>query len=159
TIQAMGPPQVNPYLPYRSNPSYYAVPATLSLDLGPEGVPQFSARIYAGGSIYFHSGVPASSHPDARAGFELRYGTPAPASDSNPSSPTSAEPSAFLPGAKGFGVGHGALGDGAAARGAHGRQLRRGTLDYVLAYEALVQREFSHDPTAPGEPVFIVDPG
>jgi hypothetical protein len=58
-------------------------------------------------------------------------------------------------------MGHGAIGDGAsaAARGAHGRQLRRGTLDYVLAYEALVQREFSHDPNAPGEPVFIVGQG
>jgi len=158
TIQAGLPPEVNPYLPYRANPSYYAFPATVSLDLGPAAAPQFSARVYAGGSVYTHSGVPSATHPDARVGVELRYGALAAAPAARPAP---AEPSHFLAGAKHFGLGHGALGgdDAAAARAKHGRELRRGRLDYLLAYEALVQREYSHDPAAPGQPVFIVGQG
>jgi hypothetical protein len=159
TIQANEAPEANPFLPYRANPSYYAVPATLSLDLGPANTPQFSARVYAGGSVYFLSGIPAASHPDARVGVELRYGPPA---QSQETPPPPGESPQFLAGTKHFGMGHGALGgegSSSAARGTHGRRLRRGARDFVLAYEALIQREYTQDPATPREPVFIVGPG
>lgn len=37
--------------------------------------------------------------------------------------------------------------------------LRRAGRTYMLAYEALIQRQFTQDPAFPGEPVFIVGSG
>jgi hypothetical protein len=159
TIQASLPPQINPFLPYRANPSYYALPVTVSVDLGPVGS-AYSARLYGGGTFFFHSSIPAATHPDVRAGLELRHGEPVPAAAEPPPRETAPSPSQFLEGGKQFGLGPGALGaegGASAARGMHGRRLRRGARTWVLAYEALVQRQFSHDPAAPGEPVFMVN--
>jgi hypothetical protein len=158
TIQAAAPPEVNPYLPYRANPSYYALPGTLSLDLGPSNGSQVSARLYGGGTYYVRSAIPPATHPDARGGIELRFGV------SEPTGAPAPQPAAspFLSGSKQFGVGHGGLGaqdPSASARGPHGRALRRGARSYVLAYEALIQRQYAHDPAAPGQPVFVVGTG
>ena len=76
TIQAGGVPSANPYLPYRANPSYIGFPATLSVDLGPVSQPQYSARVYGGGTLFVDSGIPAAGNADARLGVELRYGQP-----------------------------------------------------------------------------------
>jgi hypothetical protein len=159
TIQGGAPPKANPFLPYRANPSYYAFPATLSLDIGSSDAPSISARVYGGGALYTNSGVPAATHPDARGGIELRFGAPRPTDNLEPGPSPAAPASPFLSGAPQFGMGHGALGGGgasSAARGTHGRTLRRGARSYLLAYEALVQRQFAHDPAAPGQPVFVV---
>jgi hypothetical protein len=166
TVQASLPPQINPFLPYRANPSYIAFPMTASVDLGPPSGP-YSARIYGGGTFYTRSSIPVTTHPDARAGIELRYGEPAPTGAPEPPPPPPAEttPSSvpFLSATKRqFGLGTGALGaEGAssAARGTHGRRLRRGARTWMLAYEALLQQQFSHDPAAPGRPVFLLGTG
>jgi hypothetical protein len=160
TIQAGLPPEVNPYLPYRANFSYLAFPAIASVDLGPESAPQYSARVYGGGTWFTASDVPAATHPEWRAGVELLYGPPVPMDGG--AHPRPANSSSFLHGTKAFGLGHGALGDGGAeegARGGHGRLLRRGPRSFMLAYEALIQRQFTQDPAFPGQPVFIVGTG
>lgn len=161
TIQASLPPEVNPFLPYRANFSYLAFPATLSVDLGPTSAPQYAARVYGGGTWFAMSDVPAATHPEWRAGVELSYGAPEAVVGSEAPAVRDAA-SRFLSNAKTFGFGPGALGGGGTsvgARGGHGRRLRRGARTYMLAYEALIQRQFTQDPAFPGEPVFIVGSG
>jgi hypothetical protein len=160
TIQAGLPPQINPYLPYRANFSYLAFPATLSVDLEPGSAP-YAARLYGGGTWFAQSDVPAATHTEWRAGIELSYGAPEPVGGAGPA-PSRGDSPAFLEGTKAFGFGPGALGGGGSsmgARGNHGRRLRRGARTYMLAYEALIQRQFAQDPNFPGEPVFIVGSG
>jgi hypothetical protein len=174
TIQDSGVPSANPSLPYRANPSYLGLPLTVSVDLGGTGEP-VSARVYAGGAVYFDSGIPAATHPDGRVGLELRYAEPEPvaaapeaaAPEAPTSAPDASQPtkylSDFLTSAKQLGLGHARLpGEqstptpGADRRG---RTLRRGARAYVLAYEALVQHKYAHDPGFPGQPVFRLDGG
>ena len=72
TIQAGAVPSVNPALPYRANPSYEALPVTLSLDVPLGGA--FSGRLYGGAEKYFDSQLPTGSLPTVwRAGGELRW--------------------------------------------------------------------------------------
>jgi hypothetical protein len=167
TIQAGLPPEINPFLPYRANPSYYAFPITLSIDLGPADWPQYAMRLYGGATLYTDSQIPQATHPDERVGLELRFGPPAPTGVPEPASTGAAAPASggaqwpLLSGAREFGIGAGALGTAglAAARGTHGRKLRRGARTWMLAYEALLQRQYFHDPAAPGRPVFILGSG
>ena len=68
-------PAANPALPYRANPSYQALPVTVSVDL-PLGVTSLSGRLYGGASAYFGSALPNGAFPSEwRAGAELRWTT------------------------------------------------------------------------------------
>jgi hypothetical protein len=167
TIQDSGIPTANPSLPYRANPSYLAVPATISIDLGACDS-AFSTRLYGGGSVYFESGVPEATHPDARAGIELRYGQLEstdipPIAAPSPVAAGSGPLSDFLSATKQYGLGRSRIpGEqpGADPDGRHrGRKLRRGARSYVLAYEALAQHKFVHVPAFAGEPVFALESG
>jgi Protein of unknown function (DUF1207) len=163
TIQAGGPPAANPALPYRANPSYLAFPLTVNVDLAPTSHPEFSARVYVGGSVYAVSAVPAATHPDGRVGVELRYGQPEVIEDVAAPLPPDAKVSKFLESTKQYGFGHAGI-DGEAATltapaPARGRRLRRGARSYILAYELLAQPKFAHDPAAVGEPVFTTVDG
>jgi hypothetical protein len=164
TIQGNQAPTANPFLPYRANPSYLALPATVSFDLAPDSHPEWSARVYLGGTVYFDSGVPEATHPDGRVGAELRYGQPEWADDAAaPPAPATTNVGKFLDAAKRYGLGHATLsGEStppAPAPAARGRVLRRGARSYVLAYEALIQREFFHVAADVGEPVFVTGAG
>ena len=189
TVQDSAPPAANPALPYRANPSYLAFPATISVDLAPTDAPQITARLYLGGTLFASSELPESTHPDFRAGLEFRYGRPeavlsntepdsaAPVTPVPPVTPvlpsassssqqqdgtasTGSKISGFLDAAKHYGLGHAAGTTAAPAAGPHAaRRLRRGARSYVLAYEALSQRKYLHDPTAPGQPLFLMGDG
>jgi hypothetical protein len=154
-------------LPYRANPSYLAIPATASVDLGALDGP-FTARVYAGSAVYFDSGIPEATHPDARVGVELRYGELEDTSTPPPPPPVAEAPAAtrlsdFLATTRRYGLGRAhspgeqTTSDPVGRR--RGRSARRGARSYVLAYEALAQHKFAHDPASPGQPVFVLGSG
>lgn len=76
TIQDAAPPAANAALPYRANPSYLAFPATVSLDLSSEGAHWLTGRLYFGGTVFAQSELPQATHPEFRAGLEVRLGRP-----------------------------------------------------------------------------------
>jgi Protein of unknown function (DUF1207) len=72
TIQGKGPPVANPTLRYRANPSYEAVPLTLSVDAPP--VANITGRLYVGGSFFFDSSLPNGGFPaEWRVGASLSW--------------------------------------------------------------------------------------
>jgi hypothetical protein len=151
TIQDSGPPEPNPALPYRANPSYLAIPTTVSIDLGPADAPWITGRLYFGATVYPSSAIPEATRPDARLGVELRYGQPEQTAARTPV-PTSG----YLDSMKELGFGHTPISSeqGTPAPN-HGRSLRRGARSYMLAYELLAQHRYRQDPAAPGRPVFL----
>lgn len=163
TIQDTGPPAVNPYLPFRGNPSYLAFPLTVSFDLVPDTLPQYSARLYAGGAVYAESGIPEETHPDLRGGIELRYGYPERADGGYAPPADSGGVGQFLERAKHFGLGASSSAAEkpiAPVAGPRGRTLRRGASAYMIAYELLAQRRFGLAPNAPpGTPIFASQDG
>jgi hypothetical protein len=73
TIQGDSPPAANALLPYRANPSYEAVPVTLSFDY-PFAGNHLSVRAYGGASAYLDSALPNEIYPSEwRTGAELRW--------------------------------------------------------------------------------------
>jgi hypothetical protein len=192
-----------------------AFPATLSVDLSNEGVRWVTGRLYFGGTVFAQSGLPQATHPEFRAGLELRVGRPddrsaqlvaappitpgprgmgevPPAADTHqaaggPAQQDSGVLSALAQAAKRFGRGANRYGLGhspamrapaaaaaipstqaeaaaatasppATSSGPHAaRRLHRGTVSYVLSYEALSQRQYHHDPDPlrRRQPVFV----
>jgi hypothetical protein len=159
TIQDSGPPEPNPVLPYRANPSYLALPATVSIDIGPPDAPWITGRLYFGGTVYPTSAIPEATRPDARVGAELRYGQPEP-TVARTSAPAPALTSAYLDSMKELGFGHTPIsGEREVPVSNHGRALKRGARSYLLAYELLAQPRYRQDPATPGRPVFLTDDG
>lgn len=73
TIQGDAAPVANALLPYRANPSFEAVPVTLSFDY-PFAGNHLSVRAYGGASALFASALPNEAYPSEwRAGAELRW--------------------------------------------------------------------------------------
>jgi hypothetical protein len=73
TIQGDAAPVANALLPYRANPSFEAVPVTVSFDY-PFAANHLSVRAYGGASAVFASALPNEAYPSEwRAGGELRW--------------------------------------------------------------------------------------
>lgn len=73
TIQAGREPAVNSRLPYRANPSYQAIPFTLSVDVPFDGRFDLAGRVYGGGRMFFDSSIGAAARTEWRAGAEFRW--------------------------------------------------------------------------------------
>jgi hypothetical protein len=131
TIQGMSsPPQVNPGLPYRANPTVEAFPMVLSLE-APWIPDPFSVRVYGGATAFAYSELPTGRSPEYRAGAELHW-------------ELGRDRAAPI------------LGAVAATLGARPRPRYRGL---ELAYEILLQHRYRHVGPTPGPPVFVTVEG
>ena len=157
TIQGNAPPAANALLPYRANPSYEALPVTLSFDY-PFAANHLSVRAYAGGSAYFDSELPNEVYPSEwRAGAELRW-----TSQDNEGANTSAGPDAGLVDniaatlkRRSTGVPRDQM---VAVHADHARK-RRGAFGLEAAYELLGKRQYDHTGPNPRTATFTTGTG
>lgn len=157
TIQGSAPPAANALLPYRANPSYEAVPITLSFD-HPFADNRLSLRAYGGASAYFGSELPNQSYPSEwRAGVELRW-------TSHDEGNVNARPGpddglvdnlAATLKRRSTGVRRDQV---IAVRADHARQ-RRGAFGLEAAYELLGKRQYDHTGANPRTATFAAGSG
>jgi len=160
TIQGNAAPAANALLPYRANPSYEALPVTLSLDY-PFAANHLSARAYGGASAYFDSALPNEVYPSEwRAGAELRWTS----QDGNSANETIAEtphPDGLVNDIaatlkrRSTGVHRDQV---VAVRADHARQ-RRGAFGLEAAYELLGKRQYDRSGPNPRAASFVAGSG
>ncbi len=161
TIQADAPPAANALLPYRANPSYEALPITLSFD-HPFDDSHFSVRAYGGATAYFWSELPNGTFPSGsfpsewRVGAELRWTAQGGDQDASEAS-------------------DGTWFDRLTTKlkqhstGAHAEEVtkvpanksrqRRGAFGVEAAYELLAKRQYHHVGPEPGPATFVAGSG
>lgn len=157
TIQGNAPPVANAQLPYRANPSYEAVPVTLSFDY-PFAGNHMSVRAYGGASAYFDSALPNQAYPSQwRAGAELRW-----TSEGGESAAASSGADAGLVDNIAANLKRRSTGVGRdqamAVRADHARQ-RRGAFGLEAAYELLGNRQYDHTGANPRAATFAAASG
>lgn len=157
TIQANAVPSVNTLLPYRANPSYEALPVTLSLDF-PLDDSRFSLRAYGGATAYFWSALPNGAYPSEwRAGGELRW-----TSHDGQNVGLVAPETASLLDRIAANVKRRSTGvhrDQVAGVQADRSRQRRGTFGFEAAYELLAKRRYDHVGPDPGPATFVAGTG
>jgi hypothetical protein len=150
TIQGSGPPAANAQLNYRANPSYEAVPVTLSVDV-PFGESHLSARGYGGVEKYFDSELPNAMFPSVwKLGAELRWTTVDGANTAR-----YAPPGASLTDQIKANVLRRSTGvhrDQITAVQADKTRNRRGAFAFEAAYELLARRRYEHVGVEPAGP-------
>ena len=155
TIQGDAPPAANALLPYRANPSYHAVPVTLSFD-HPFAGNHLSVRAYGGTSAYFYSPLPNQVYPSEwRAGAELRWTSEDDESlDARPDDGVVDNIAATLK-RRSTGVRR----DQMAAVRADRSRRRRGAFGLEAAYELLGRRQYDHAGPNPRAATFTAGTG
>jgi hypothetical protein len=180
TIQRQETPAVNGVLPFRANPSYWAVPITLSWDWS--ATPQWGVRVYGGTMLFVQNAIAASDHAEWRVGAEVQrdavvvvnaqepvkasprdvenlpsQSVPPPA----PGRPTpaaatvqQAQPADFSEAFEEFGFGHSPIGPPTPPQDGKQR-LRRGWYTAGAKYELLMQRRFEQTGGQPGPATFV----
>jgi hypothetical protein len=152
TIQGHATPTANALLPYRANPSYLAVPATLSLDI-PFGDSDLSARFYGGVSTYFQSQLPNGKFPSEwRAGGELRWTSQDGANERLSASEQDSFVDRALANIRRRSTG---ARPGEPVRRPPRWRRRRGAFGLEGAYELLAKRQYEHVGPEPGPATFV----
>ena len=160
TIQGTLPPTANAFLPYRANPSYEAVPVTVSLDW--HFSDEVTGRVYGGLSKFLGSALPNEDYPSEwRAGAELRW-TSLVGDGLTDVGETSSPSDSFVTKAvrnvirRSTGL-H--PGEPVKAR-AHGFRSRRGPFSVEVAYEAAARSgRYDHVGAEPGGATFVAGSG
>jgi len=157
TIQGDAAPAANALLPYRANPSYQALPVTLSVDY-PFADNHLSLRAYGGASAYFGSALPNEAYPaEWRAGAEFRW-----TSQDDGNVLASASPDAGVVDNIAATLKRRSTGvhryQAVAVRADRARQ-RRGAFGLEVAYELLGKRQYTHTGMNPRAATFAAGSG
>jgi hypothetical protein len=153
TIQGNAAPSANSQLYYRANPSYIAVPVTVSADM-PFGRSHLSGRVYGGVEDDLQTDLPNGGFPSTwKAGAELRW-TTVDGSNVGRVAPDGASLTEQIK-ANVLRRSTGVHRDQVTAVRVGRTRTRRGAFSFEAAYEVLAKRRYDHIGVEPGPAMFV----